>query len=515
MSREEAVSRSRRFLEKQGFVLSGYRSVAIFDEKRKTIDFVERQLGLDAANDLFRSTLAVWRWKVRWFKELNETEYVVELSPDGRLVGFSRVLPDSARGARLSEDQARRAAELFLSRELALKLSSYRYIERMTEDRPARLDQALVWRYEDFKEIPGSEYRISVVFQGDKIAGYSQWLQIPQEWRISQQRTEARRNVLSQFSYLPVMLLFLCVLVVFFWRSHAGGIRWRKSIVLAGVSGGVVLLAQLNELPLALLSYATTQSLATFWLDQLSTPLLSSVLAFLFFVPLFGATDVAGRLYLEGRPWSTGLLSRQYLLSGEAFRQVLLGYGMAFAAVGYVTLFYVVGEGALGVWSPVDVKFGDNFSTYFPSFSAVYTGFSAAFMEELIFRLFAVALLLRLTGRFWPAIVVPALIWGFAHTTYPQEPIWIRGIELSIARDRVWLHIPSIRSYHDPRFSLSLQRLHWRGPPAPIGTDRADRGGALCARPSSCGHPGDTSFPPPQSVAAFLRSVRSKVRACP
>lgn len=433
LSREEAISRSREFLQAHGFSLEGYRSVAVFDEQRDVIDFVERKLGLDAANELFRNTLTVWRWKIRWFKELNETEYTVRFSPDGRLAGFLRVLPDSAPGARLSEEQARRAGEAFLSRDLGLDLSRYHYIERVTADHPARLDQELVWRYEDFTSIPGSEYRISLAFQGQTVGGYTQWLKIPQSWHISQQRTEYRRNLLAQFSYLPVMLLFLSVLVVFFWRSHAGGIKWRKALVLAGASAVVVLLAEANEFPLALLSYETTQTLSVFWLEQLSTLLLSPVLVFLLFVPLFGATDVSGRLYLPERPWSTGLLSKEYLFSADALRQVILGYGMAFAAIGYVTLFYVTGEGFLGVWSPVDVKFGSNFSTYFPSLSAIYTGFSAAFMEELIFRLFAVALLYRLTKRFWPAILIPALIWGFAHTTYPQEPIWIRGVELSVA----------------------------------------------------------------------------------
>ena len=53
---------------KNGFDLTGYRAVAVFKERRNEIDFLERHLGLKAANDLFRKTVAVWRWKVRWFR---------------------------------------------------------------------------------------------------------------------------------------------------------------------------------------------------------------------------------------------------------------------------------------------------------------------------------------------------------------------------------------------------------------------------------------------------------------
>ncbi len=432
LTRDDAVARSRDFLGERGFDLSGYRNAAVFVSRRTEIDFLERQSGLRNANGLFRKTVAVWRWRVRWFKELEEVEYFVEYTPDGRLASFRRRLPESAPGPRLDEGAARRLAESFLGRDLGLDLSKYRYIERTMEDRPRRLDRHLVWRLADF-DVGGSEYRISVNVQGDCVSGYSQWLKIPETWIRARDETAARRSLLARVNYLPYALLFLALLGIFFWRAHAGGIRWKLSLAAAGVSSLVVFLAQVNSLPFALLSYDTTQSFGDFWAGRLSGPVLSSLVAFAGMLWLFAAADVAGRLFLPDRPWASGVFSGSFLRSGDVSRQVLLGYGLAFAAVGYVTLFYVLGRRFLGVWSPVEVAVSNSFSTYLPSFNAVSTGFGAALREELLFRLFAIALLYRLTAKAWPSVVIPAIVWGFAHTTYPQEPIWIRGLEIGVA----------------------------------------------------------------------------------
>ena len=433
VSRSEITAMSRSFLLGRGFDLTGYRSVAVFTEQRSRIDFLERHLGLEKANVLFRKTVPVWRWSVRWFKELEELEYAVEYTPDGRLAGFQRELPEAARGARLEEERARLIAEEFLRRDMGLDLAHYRYIERAMEDRPARLDQSFTWKLLDFGDVGGSEYRIQVGIQGERVGTFSQGLKIPQSWTLSQQEKEANRDLLSEFDYVPVSILYLVMIIVFFWRAHAGDIRWRRAAAVAAAAAIVVFLTEINKFPFAYLSYDTTQSLQTFRLGQLASPFFKSVGVFFLFIPLFSASTAAGRLWIAEKPWATGVFSRGYLQSGEAWKQTLLGYGMAFAAIGYVTAFYVLGQRLIHVWSPVEVGFSNNFSTYFPSLESIYTGFSAAFMEELTFRLFAVALLYRLTKRPWIAVVIPAAVWGFAHTTYPQEPIWIRGVELTAA----------------------------------------------------------------------------------
>ena len=58
--------------------------------------------------------------------------------------------------------------------------------------------------------------------------------------------------------------------------------------------------------------------------------------------------------------------------------------------------------------------------------------FVAAVQEELVFRLFAVSLLIYLFKRTWLAVTVPAVIWAFLHSIDPVGPVYLRGIELTV-----------------------------------------------------------------------------------
>src|SRR6267142_3787982 len=52
--------------------------------------------------------------------------------------------------------------------------------------------------------------------------------------------------------------------------------------------------------------------------------------------------------------------------------------------------------------------------------------------EEFTFLLFAIPFFARVTKLRWIAVVVPAFLWGFLHSNYPQEPAYIRGLEVGL-----------------------------------------------------------------------------------
>src|SRR5207249_3332025 len=52
--------------------------------------------------------------------------------------------------------------------------------------------------------------------------------------------------------------------------------------------------------------------------------------------------------------------------------------------------------------------------------------------EEFLFRLFAIPFVERVTKSRVLAVILPAFSWSFLHSAYPQEPGYIRGIEVGI-----------------------------------------------------------------------------------
>src|SRR5260370_12485441 len=85
-----------------------------------------------------------------------------------------------------------------------------------------------------------------------------------------------------------------------------------------------------------------------------------------------------------------------------------------------------------GVWAPKKLNYTNSVSRVFAWIAGGAMGFLAATDEEFTFRMFAISLLERITGSRWLAVILPAFCWSFLHANYPQEPPYIRGIEIGI-----------------------------------------------------------------------------------
>ena len=76
ISREEALTRAQKFVSSLGENINGYQSTIVFDVDDDAKVYLERQLGLQQANQLMSSELNIWSWEVRFFKPAyaDETE---------------------------------------------------------------------------------------------------------------------------------------------------------------------------------------------------------------------------------------------------------------------------------------------------------------------------------------------------------------------------------------------------------------------------------------------------------
>ena len=98
-----------------------------------------------------------------------------------------------------------------------------------------------------------------------------------------------------------------------------------------------------------------------------------------------------------------------------------------------MTVFYILGTRYLGVWSPAEMTdYSNSFSTAMPWIYPLLVGLSASTLEEFFFRLLAISLLLKVTKKRWIAVLLPAAVWAFLHSSYPVEPVYTRGLELTV-----------------------------------------------------------------------------------
>lgn len=432
------LSRDEAFLEAQDFAVAcdhdllAFENAQIFAPDMMSQIFLQKSLGLEETNRLARDWISLYRWQVRWYRPLEKEEVHVHLDPGGRVVGYDHRILDEDPGANLSESEALEIAEAFVFSDGRFAKDAWEEVERSSEARTDRTDHTFTYRKKGFTVGDDGHYRVRVVVQGDRVGKFREFVFVPETFKRGYQETRSRANLLTQVFMVLWLALGVSVLVILARRYRAGGLQWRSSTILGIGVLIAMMLAQLNSIPLIAYGYDTMQSTASFYL----TIVMMVTMASLFTGAIVSMTGTAGAWVTRDVFGSSDLfprLSFRNLLSGRYVRATLIGYGFAGLMLGFLILFYYVGTELFGVWSPAYVIEYDNaFSTAFPWAYPLLIGLVAAAQEEFFFRLLAIPLLLKWFKIRWLAVLVPAIVWGFLHSNYPVEPIYSRGVELTI-----------------------------------------------------------------------------------
>jgi hypothetical protein len=432
VSREEALSRAQKFASGLGENVSGYQSAIVFSVDDNAKVYLERQVGLEQANRLMSSELNIWYWDVRFFKPQQEEEFSVRVSPAGQVVGFTHVLPKSQAGASLDRAAAQAAAQSFLAGKLGTPVSGWDFLpeEANSEKMSARLDWSFTWEKHGFRA-KDAPYRLRVGIQGDRIGGSTEYLQVPEEWERDYKRVRSGNNTLE----IVFVVFYIAILATAVWLgiqlTKSGKTTWGPAIKLGLLATVFLFLQALNDWPLWGAEYDTHQSYASFILLRIG---LALGLAVLTAVTITLVLPAAEPLYRSSQPGQLRLgqvFTRRGLRSKEFFSASVVGLSLAAAHVGLVVAFYMVAT-RLGAWAPQELNYSESVNTAFPWISGAAIGLLASLNEEFTFRLFAIPFFMRVTRSRWIAVIVPAFLWGFLHSNYPQEPAYVRGIEIGL-----------------------------------------------------------------------------------
>ena len=438
VSREETLKRAQNFVAGLGENISGYRSAIVFDVDENAKVYLERELGLQEANRLMSSELNIWFWNVRFFKPQQEEEFHVRVSPAGKIVGYEHHIEESRPGASLDRDAAMARAHEFARDKLGKKVggpgsaSDWDLLaeESNSKKLPNRLDWSFTWEKRGFRA-KDAPYRLQVSLQGEKIGGGEEFLRVPEAWERSYERLRSGNNALALVFTIPYLLLLGAAVWLGIQFTKRGITAWGLAIKLGLLATIFLFLQSLNDWPLWGALYDTRASYASFLLLQIGRALLFAAATALTITLVLPAAEP---LYRRSQPYRLSLrrvFTMPGLRSKEFFSASVVGLCLAAAHIGFLVAFYLVAT-RLGAWAPQELNYSDSVNTLFPWISGFAIGLLASLNEEFTFRLFAIPFFLRFTRSRWIAVIVPAFLWSFLHSNYPQEPPYIRGIEIGI-----------------------------------------------------------------------------------
>jgi hypothetical protein len=428
ISRTQAKEIAENQLRELGYSVEEYQSALSFSSDSSAAYYLQRTLGVEAYNAHLQSEQwPLYYWSARWFKPEEKEEFYVYLMPDGSFLGLNHIIKEDAPGANISQEQAKIVAESFLTKYAGWQADAWEQIEAASQTQPGgRVDHSFTWKSKSYS-VGESELRYTTNVKGDQVEFAHSYIKVPEAFT---RQYASERDTAWFIDNVATLLLYgfflIAILAIVLSRPDL-----QRPMLPALLVAGVVLASDLNSFPLYKYYYGTTENYLLYWIQVMASTAFEAVFSWLLvFILLLGAYCLMRFVW----PRRDRILARgpdRWLdFSRSTWRGLMIG-GMMMA---YGVLFYTVTAKFLGWWSPVDSGYSDVFATPFPFVYALEAGLSAAMIEELSIRLIGIGFFLWLfRGRLkWLAVLIPSLIWAFAHTSYITSPIYARGVELTI-----------------------------------------------------------------------------------
>jgi hypothetical protein len=402
--------------------------------------FLQRVEGLPETSRFAREEMALWNWRARWFRSGEKEEFILRLTPEGRPLRFRHALPEAAAGDSLAQDSALVIARGFVREELDIDLAQWRLEDQSTRSRDNRLDHAFTWEKigsevawrPDDPEAGDGSIRLAVEIYGSQVGAFSQYFDVPEGFLRQQSKQTSVGGLLGLISLGLSAGLVIAALILSIYLYKHDRVRWRPGLVSGGVVAVCVLVTGLLSYPLLKAQYVTEIDYTVYAGMALAGAIFAAVIfGLVIWVTAAAGESLAAERFPESLKafgaWVTGRF-----FTRPAAGETLRGYAVGLAFLGYVTAFYLIGVRYLGVWLPADSPHSQLLSMYLPWLVPILIATQAAVSEEVVYRLFGVSFLKRYLKVTFVALLIPAMIWAFGHSTYPVYPVYVRGIELTI-----------------------------------------------------------------------------------
>lgn len=439
IGRQAALERADSFFVAHELAPDGARRAIRFASDDSLRTFIELEAGgRDSLEALLRAgDVALFSWRARAFVPGEVREARLTLSPDGRVLGFRRVLPDSLVRPALDSAQARIVADGVLATWLDQARDDWDLVTAsyVTQPGSGRVDRTFTYERRD-RRIGTAPIRIDVVVAGDLAAEARPHVVIPEGFARRYGEMRSANNLLALVASMGILALAIVGVVALRRYARDRQVRWRPPVLVGAVIGAFFTAAVLNDLPSTWFTYDTATPAPLHQLVGVLSALAAGAGSALMIALTLAAAEALTR---HAFPWHADWWQLwRFRGTREVGMRVLGGYAMAAAGFAYIAAFYLATRSWFGWWVPSEMLDDPNqIATAFPWVAGIGLSLQAAIWEEALFRAIPLSLLsIWLGGREdrerWMAlgVVATALVFGFAHSDYPSWPPYSRGVEI-------------------------------------------------------------------------------------
>jgi membrane protease YdiL (CAAX protease family) len=224
-------------------------------------------------------------------------------------------------------------------------------------------------------------------------------------------------------------ILSLASLIMLFWLYKYREPNLKLFFFIAAVMGIFAAIHIINYIPVMKSNYPTNTSPYFYYARRVMGWLrYDFIQIFAFLITALSGETIAREIWPNENKLIASHRDPMIAVSHSALRGICL----AGFKLGYLIGFYFLVK-SLGGWKPLHAPFRNSFGSWFPFLVPLHGGLFPALTEEALFRLFAISFILLKFRRLFPVLLIPAVIWAFCHSGYMSSPVYLRGLELTIA----------------------------------------------------------------------------------
>lgn len=442
IDKKEALHKAEDYLKLRGIDLRGYSKAIVFDSDDWTDRYLQRTLGIKSEDKFIKDNdYELFFWKVRFFKQLQKEEYILEVSSkSGAIANFKHLIEDVEPREAIDKEIARTKAEEFLKDIYNLDFKYYDFHEEKIKRFDNRIDYTFSWEkrgvYIPWKENEGTaKLLIAAIVSGKEIREFHKdILDVPEKFKRHIENQLVMGEYLSSVSFLFFMLLIVAAIVIVVRKKSSVAARISKKwfLYLCAFFITINIIYILNDSQRLIINYPTNTAMVSF----IGINIVRIIINIIFLSVTFIMPGIAGEtLHQEVFAYNKESSFLHYLKSSfytkGVAKAVIFGYLIFLIMLGFQAVIFYFGQQYLGVWKEW-IKLTQFSSAYIPFLTAFIIGASASLSEEIVYRIFGINFGKKLLKNTFLAILSVSLIWGFGHSQYPVFPVWFRGIEVTL-----------------------------------------------------------------------------------